>query len=102
MHDVAVLDDICLPFLAGFSGFFCALLAAMFYEICVSRGFSPDEAAFEICVDDTSAARCSPAFAECPGSRFFGADGEICLQAEQFISSLDEPVEAGFFETESL
>ena len=52
-HDVAVLHDIFLAFVAGFAGFFGCCFAAKGYIVIKGDGLGADEAAFEIGMDDT-------------------------------------------------
>jgi hypothetical protein len=60
-----------------------------------------DEALLEVAVDDAGRLRRGRARADRPGARFFRADGEVGLQAEELVAGADDAVEAGLGEAEA-
>src|SRR6056297_3076135 len=86
MQDVAVLDDIGLALGAHLAGFLRGLLATKRDEIVIGDRLGPDEALFEIAVDDACRLRGGRAGADGPGARLLGTDGEIRLQMQEFIA----------------
>ena len=101
MHDVAVLHDVFLAFLPGLAVFLCAAFAVELDVVGVGDGFGLDEALLEIAVDDAGGLRGGRAFLDRPGAGFFRADGEVGLEAEEFVAGADDAVEARFFEAEA-
>src|SRR3954451_12508615 len=68
-HDVAVLDDIFLAFIACLAGFLGRYFAAQRDEVVVGDGLGADEAAFEIGVDDAGGLGGLVALVDGPGAR---------------------------------
>ena len=61
MHHIAVLDDVGLALGSHFARLFRLLLSAKFGEVVIGDGLSPDEALFEITMDDASGLGRAPA-----------------------------------------
>ncbi|MNP50799.1 hypothetical protein D3C76_1450840 [compost metagenome] len=70
------------------------------HKIRVSHYFSTDKSAFEICMNHTGSSRCFGAAANRPRPNFLNACCEIRIQAKQFISRFNQPVKAGFFQSQ--
>lgn len=79
MHHIAILDDVFFAFEAHFAGFLGALFAAKGDIIVVRYRLGPDEAVFEVSVDDAGGLGRRGAAFDCPGAGFLGACGEIGL-----------------------
>ena len=67
-------------------------------KVLVLDDFGPDEAAFEVGVDDTGGAGGLVSGDDGPGAAFVGPGGEEGPQAEQFVGTLDEAHDAAFFQ----
>ena len=96
MHDVAVLNDVLLAFLAQLARFATALLAAERHVILVACGLGLDEAAFEIRVDDAGGLRCFRPEGDSPGLCLLLAAGEVAMQAQKRICFACQAGKAAF------
>ena len=70
-------------------------------EILIGNRLGPDEALFEIAVDHPRRLGRKRPFADRPGAGLFRANGEKCLQLQQFVPSPHQPVEPGLFKTQT-
>src|SRR5262245_27900606 len=77
MHDVAVGDDIVPAFQAQATSVSGTSLPAQFHVVIISDRLGPNEATFEVGVDNSRRFRCAGALGDRPGPRLLGADGEI-------------------------
>src|SRR5689334_8593545 len=92
-HDVAVLDDVFLAFVARLAGLLGGDLAAERDEIVISDRLRADEAALEVGVDDARRLRGLVALVHGPGARLLRPGGEIGDQVKQVVAGADQPVE---------
>ena len=76
------MDDVVFAFGADFAFFFGGGVGSGFDEVVVGDGFGTDEAFFEVSVDDGGGLGGFHALADRPGAGFFGAGGEVGLEAE--------------------
>ena len=76
MHDVAVGDGIVPAFEAQATSVSGASLPAQSHIVIISDGLGPDEATFEVGVDNSRRFRRTGALGDRPGPRLLGADGE--------------------------
>ena len=95
MHDVAVGNDVILALEPQFAGVARARLAAARHVVVVGNGFSADETALEIAVNDAGCRRRLGAARDGPGARLLRPGGEEGDEIEKAVAGADEPVEAG-------
>ena len=93
---ITVLHNVLFAFRAHLAGVFGALLAFASDEIVISNGFRADEAFFEIGVNHACGLRRFGAALDGLGAHFFGADGEIGNQFQQFVTFTNHAAQARF------
>ena len=96
MHDIAIAHDVFLAFQPHLAGLLGAVLAFVFDEFVESDHFGANKTFFEIGVDDARRLRRSVALVHGPRAHFFRPDGEVGLQAQQFVGRADQAVESRF------
>src|SRR5256885_5550323 len=100
VHDVAVLDDVLLPFHTQDAFGAGSRFRAVREELVPADHLRLDETALEVGVDDAGRLRGLGSLADDPGAAFVFAGREIALQAEQVESRADELVEARLGESD--
>src|SRR6266481_5100946 len=100
VKNVAVLDQVFFalgPHLAGLLG---GLFAAAGYEILVGDGLGPDEAVFEIRMNDAGRFGGLGPASHGPGAGFLGPHSEKRNEVEQAIAGADDSGQARLLEPE--
>jgi hypothetical protein len=100
VNDVAVLDDVFLPFQAQLTGVATFCFAAELDEIVVGDDLGADETALDVTVDLAGGLDRGRSLADRPGAHFVLARRQEADQLEQRIGGLDETVAGAFLQTE--
>ena len=90
-HQIAVLGDVFLAFLAHLSRILAGLLAAQRNEIVIRDGLGANEATLKIGVNGPRRFRRLGAFSDRPGANLFGSLSEERDQVEKLVTGVDDP-----------
>ena len=100
--DVAILHDIIAADSLQFSGGADVALGLELFQILKVVDLGADEPLLKVGVDDARGLRGGGAHLHRPGTHLLHASGEIGLQAQQLVGLADQPVQAGFLQTQGL
>ena len=90
INDVAIFDGVIPAFDTHSAGIACAGLPAESDKVLVADHLRPDEATFEIRMDDRGGGGRARAGANGPGATYLGICGKETLQAEQAVAGTDD------------
>jgi len=94
MYYIALVHDVVFSFQSPFPCVFTALFSIVFNEVIIGHDFGPDKAFFKVCVNFPGGFWGCVTHSNGPGSDFLYASGEVGLEFEQVVASVDYAVQS--------